>query len=615
MATTLPHPYFGKTIARCTVADRLGRGATSAVFRAHYEPLHKDIALKILAPGKANEEMRTRFLHEARAIAKLDHENIVKVYDIVEDQGLLCILMELVKGETVQDLLDDQGALPPKKACRVAAQVARALEHAHEEKIVHRDIKPANFILDKNGETVKVVDFGLAAQHVANRVGTPLYMSPEAAQGKRIDEKSDIYALGVSLYQMLTGRHPFTGESVKEILAAQVQEEMVPPSKVRPQVGKKFDDVLRKMLVKSKGYRPSAGEVAEALEELGAEREEEGRKGGAKGRAPARAAKRKNLAPVIIAIAGGVAILAVALIFLLKSKDKETAEAPPIAPPTPAGRPDVTPVAPPPPPGSLPREDTAGRAVAEAEKGAAANPEGFDEAVRRWTAIEADYAGTEQANQAAVLRAKALEAKSAREAEAKAAADRKAAHEKQLEADMKAFAEIGEREKRFDFAGAMRLMEAMRSLPDGVQPAKWRRRTNRIAFLAEVFVKRVDEGLQGVRLLARDVSPEGSVVADVKGADAEGVLTDDGTMKKTIKWEAIPAEPFFDLLSRRVLSQRDVDHNVFLAVLAAELGLGRKAKTYYETAELVDQAGDVLERFKEFFVEKPKADEDPRAAK
>src|SRR6185503_3769956 len=133
---------------------------------------------------------------------------------------------------------------PPKRAMKIALDVARALDTAHAEDIVHRDIKPANFIVDKRTGTVRVVDFGLAAKGANNRVGTPLYMSPEAAQGKRIDDRSDVYALGVSLYQMLTGRHPFTGGAVKEILAAQVNQELDPASKVRPDVGTKYDGVL-----------------------------------------------------------------------------------------------------------------------------------------------------------------------------------------------------------------------------------------------------------------------------------------------------------------------------------------------------------------------------------
>src|SRR5207244_2389142 len=130
----------------------------------------------------------------------------------------------------LQDRLDDEPVVAPRQALRIAAQIARALEAAHDEKIVHRDVKPANVMLvgPKGDETVKVVDFGLAAQQEMNRVGTPLFMSPEAAQGKRIDEKSDVYALGVCLYRMLTGTLPFTGATVKDILAAHVNNELVP---------------------------------------------------------------------------------------------------------------------------------------------------------------------------------------------------------------------------------------------------------------------------------------------------------------------------------------------------------------------------------------------------
>ena len=270
-------PYSGRTIARCKVGEKLGRGATSHVFRALYEPLGKDVALKILSKEAAgSEEMRKRFLSEARAVGKLNHENIVKVLDVVEDQSFLCIIMELVGGPTLQDRLDDEDVIPPRHAFRIAGQIARALEAAHEQKVVHRDVKPANVMLvGKPGdEMVKVVDFGLAAQQEMNRVGTPLFMSPEAAQGKRIDEKSDVYAVGVCLYRMLTGVLPFTGATVKDILAAHVNAELVPPSERRPQLGKTYDELLKKLLVKSKGYRPSAAEAAELLEDVADDLEE-----------------------------------------------------------------------------------------------------------------------------------------------------------------------------------------------------------------------------------------------------------------------------------------------------------------------------------------------------
>src|SRR5262245_41875445 len=323
-------PYAGRTIARCKVGERLGRGATSHVFRAHYEPLGKEIALKILSGDAAGSaEMRARFLSEARAAGKLSNENIVKVLDVAEDQGFLCILMELVEGPTLQDRLDDEKVLPPLHALSIASQMARALEAAHEADIVHRDVKPANvMLLGRPGEeTVKVVDFGLAAQQELNRVGTPLFMSPEAAQGKRIDEKSDVYALGVCLYRMLTGVLPFTGTTVKEILAAHVNAELVPPSRRRQQLGAVYDDLLKKLLVKSKGYRPSAGEAADILEDL-ADDLEEREKGVRRVRRRKKRAAAKQGKPVNPAVLATFAVVGVVVVIgaMLMSSGKPTSQ-------------------------------------------------------------------------------------------------------------------------------------------------------------------------------------------------------------------------------------------------------------------------------------------------
>ena len=342
------HPLYGKTIARCKVGERVGRGATSAVYRARFTKLDKDVALKILGvDAAANADMRARFIEEAKAIARIDHENIVKVIDVVEDKGHLCILMELVDGDTVQDLLDDGGPLLPKRAVKIALDVARALAAAHEEEIVHRDIKPANFIMDRRSGVVKVVDFGLASRGAANRVGTPLYMSPEAAQGKRIDDRSDVYALGVILYQMLTGKHPFTGNTVKEILAAQVNGELVPASRVKPDVGNKYDELLAKMLVKAKGYRPSALEVVDLLEPL-AEEPRRDKKGGGSARRPgagARGTRKSSGAPPMLWIGLGLAVVAIVAFLALKGRGGDAPDAgstggdtkPPVVAPPPPG--------------------------------------------------------------------------------------------------------------------------------------------------------------------------------------------------------------------------------------------------------------------------------------
>jgi len=391
-------PYAGRTIARCKVGERLGRGATSHVFRAHYEPLGKDIALKILSGDAAGSaDMRARFLSEARAAGKLSNENIVKVLDVAEDQGFLCILMELVEGQTLQDRLDDEKVLPPRHALSIAAQMARALEAAHEADIVHRDVKPANvMLLGRPGEeTVKVVDFGLAAQQELNRVGTPLFMSPEAAQGKRIDEKSDVYAMGVCLYRMLTGALPFTGTTVKEILAAHVNAELVPPSRRRQQLGTVYDDLLKKLLVKSKGYRPSAGEAAEILEDLADDLEEREKGVRRVRRRKKRAAAKKPVAvnPAILATFAVVGVVGV-IVAMLMSGGKPPA-------PTPGGQGDPPPVA---------AIDPAKKAYDEVDLWVGQNSGKLSEAAAKWRTVENSYPGTPWATRAAVNRVAVEEA-------------------------------------------------------------------------------------------------------------------------------------------------------------------------------------------------------------
>ncbi len=574
-------PYTGRVVARCRVGDRLGRGATSHVFRALYEPLNKDVALKILGKESAGSaELRTRFLSEARAVAKISHENIVKVIDVVEDQGLLCILMELVAGPTLQDRLDDENVIPPRQAFRIAAQIARALEAAHGEKIVHRDVKPANVMLvgPEGDETVKVVDFGLAVQQEMNRVGTPLFMSPEAAQGKRIDEKSDVYALGICLYRMLTGVLPFTGATVKEILAAQVNAELVPPSEQRPILGKSYDGLLKKLLVKSKGYRPTAGEAAELLEdiadeleerEMGVRRERRRKKRGT-------TTKKKSSAPLFAGLAVA-AVVAVALAFIFRSGDAP----PPVAPTQdPASVKTTTPAAPVVDPWETEYKDVEAWC---AEKDNSLNRA---DQIRKWKAFLAKcppsskwaekakknldylknvYGGDPDAPQRPVepTRTPAPSSKSGSEGPAVK------------------LARIQDDIRNFDFAKAVSVLNEGDGVdaPPGVDQSDWDRKPRRLKYLDEHWFSAVDAGLKAMK--QRRVSAKG-VFADAKdgeilvGANHEGlaVAGADGNNPHTVKWSTAKVDALFQrgVLVDTALDTNDLESNLVLAALAVETG-------------------------------------------
>jgi tRNA A-37 threonylcarbamoyl transferase component Bud32 len=570
-------PYSGRVVARCRVGERLGRGATSHVFRAHYEPLSKDIALKILGKDSAGaEELRQRFLSEARSVAKISHENIVKVLDVVEDQGLLCILMELVEGPTLQDRLDDDGVIRPRQAFRIAAQIARALEAAHAEKIVHRDVKPANVMLvgPVGDETVKVVDFGLAVQQEMNRVGTPLFMSPEAAQGKRIDEKSDIYALGICLYRMLTGVLPFTGATVKEILAAQVNAELVPPSKQREQLGRAYDDLLKKLLVKSKGYRPSAAEAAEMLEEvaddleereLGVRRERRRRKRGA-------TKKSKPPSPAFWAGLAVAGVVVVGVIWALSGGERKPA----------AETTDVKPKVEAPPVAVV---DPAETAFKEVETWIKENPGDRRGEIEKWKEfIRANPKG-KWAMQAADRQKRAEILFGGRPSTPQPTRSSEPAPRRDTETPEQKYAKIQERERAFDFEGAWQVFNANDGLepPNGVETREWDRKEQRLKFLRDAFVRQLDAGLKASkrRPKAKDVFADAKDGEVLVGANHEGgvVANADGSNEHTAKWSGATIDAFFKkecLIADNALDSNDFDSAVVLAALAVEFSQPQK---------------------------------------
>jgi serine/threonine-protein kinase len=263
-----------------TVGPLLGQGGFAAVFRVRDASLNRDVAVKVLDVELApSPTLAERFLREAQTIARLEHPHIVPIYKVGRQNEIFYITMRCIDGPSLRQLLGQQKRLSVGDAARIARQVADALTYAHSHDIVHRDIKPDNILLDKSGY-VMVTDFGIAKAAQAATVGTdgsqlttegmvigtPQYMSPEQASGDAVDGRSDIYSLGIVLYQMLTGNPPFEGSSSASILAKQLTQTPAPIRRERPDVSEELAIVLSRMLEKDAAKRfQTAAEVSRAL--------------------------------------------------------------------------------------------------------------------------------------------------------------------------------------------------------------------------------------------------------------------------------------------------------------------------------------------------------------
>jgi serine/threonine-protein kinase len=265
---------IGKVLGnRYEILEKIGGGGMALVYKASCRLLNRFVAVKILrAEFTEDEEFVKKFKRESQAAASLSHPNIVGIYDVGMEDNIYYIVMEYIKGHTLKDLIKQKGSIGVDFATNIAIQISSALEHAHKNHIVHRDVKSHN-ILIKEDNSVKVTDFGIARAvssstitNTGNVIGSVHYFSPEQARGGYTDEKSDIYSLGVVMYEMLTGRLPFEGESPIAVALKHIQEEPVKPIEINPRIPKSINDIILKCMDKDVNNRyNSMGEIISDL--------------------------------------------------------------------------------------------------------------------------------------------------------------------------------------------------------------------------------------------------------------------------------------------------------------------------------------------------------------
>ena len=250
--------YLGK---RYEILGRIGSGGMADVYKGKDHKLNRYVAIKVLKSDYRKDEVFIKkFLSEAQAAAGLMHPNVVNVYDVGQDRGLYYMVMELVEGITLKDYIEKKGRLSAKETISISIQMVTGLQAAHNQHIIHRDIKPQNIIISKDGK-VKVTDFGIARATTATQtistsvMGSVHYTSPEQARGGVVDQKSDIYSIGITMYEMITGHVPFDGDSTVSVALKHLQEEIKSPAEEVPDIPYSLECIIMKCTQKNPGLR------------------------------------------------------------------------------------------------------------------------------------------------------------------------------------------------------------------------------------------------------------------------------------------------------------------------------------------------------------------------
>ncbi|MGY4831773.1 serine/threonine-protein kinase [Sphaerotilaceae bacterium SBD11-9] len=284
-STTAAQQFLG----RYAIEREAGRGAMGAVYVGHDPKIGRQVAIKTMALSKefAGDELaeaRQRFFREAETAGRLQHPDIVTIFDAGEDQGLAFIAMELLKGDNLETYAQPKNLLPVVTVLNTVARVADALAYAHSQGVVHRDVKPANVMVDLAADMVKVTDFGIARITDASRtrtgmvLGTPSFMSPEQLAGRRVDGRSDLYSLGVMLFQLLTGRLPHRADSMAVLMQQIANEEAPDVRSLRPELPGELARALASLLEKRPEARPASGQqLATELRSIALQIEASGR--------------------------------------------------------------------------------------------------------------------------------------------------------------------------------------------------------------------------------------------------------------------------------------------------------------------------------------------------
>ena len=262
--------------SRYQILKELGRGGMGIVFQAHDKQLREQVAIKILSPIlSTNSEALERMKREVSAARRVTHPNVIRIHDIFETGGLNYVSMEYFHGSNLKEVIRKNGAMSMIEGFQIAAQICDGVEAAHKQGVIHRDLKSQNIIVDAAGQ-LKIIDFGLASTTHAEGMtatglimGTPEYMAPEQVAGKKVDERADLYSIGIILYELFTGSVPFTGESAIAIGFKQIKENPVTPSERNKSISPELDQIIHKLLEKNPADRyRSVSELKKDLERI-----------------------------------------------------------------------------------------------------------------------------------------------------------------------------------------------------------------------------------------------------------------------------------------------------------------------------------------------------------